>query len=183
MSSTIPQGYTVAQLDDKQWYPIKVERTYNADCPEGYINLRTLYAFVESEWKDDIHFARRSDALAYCQQEVLSQQKQEERKWEEYTLKSDVYPDRCIHYIDLITEITGRPPLVHQFIYHDVPYNRISVFVYPWRCSCEWHTVEMAENALSIEDALEEAANSVYVSYQACQCSYAEQEHLLSVAI
>ena len=182
MSSTLPQGYTVAQLDDKQWYPIEISRYYSADTPEGSLHFSTMVGWKGNEVQREMHFQRRHEAVAFCQQEARSQQEKEVHQWQRLTMKSDAYPDRCIHYIDLITEITGYAPIIHRSLsYYDPSY--ISVYVRSWRCSCNWHTVDLVENNLCIEDALEDAANNVYASYQACQCSLAEQEHALSIAI
>ena len=176
MSSNIPQGYTVAQLDDKQWYPIEISRYYSADTPEGSLHLNTMLGWRENEVQRDMHFQRRHEAVAFCQQEARSQQERELHEWQRLTMKSDVYPDRCIHYIDLITEITGYAPIIRRSLYYYDSSDCISVYVRSWHCSCNWHTVDLVENRLSIEDALEDAANSMYASYQACQCSYADQE-------
>lgn len=181
-SSNIPQGYTVAQLDDKQWYPIEISRYYSADVPDGSLHLNTMTGWKGNEVQRDMHFQRRHEAVAFCQQEACSQQEKELQEWQCLTVKSDVYPERCIHYIDLITEITGYMPIIRRSLYYYDP-SYISVYVRSWRCSCNWHTVDLVENHGSIEDALENAANSVYASYQACQCSHSEEKHLLSVAV
>lgn len=173
--SNIPHGFTVAQFDDKHWYPIEVKRCYSIEFPEGFLSLKTLDGFLQDQWVDDIHFARRSDALVYCQQEATKRHQEELRRWERVTVQSNVYPDRCVHYIDLMTEITGRFPFIHQFMYQQYPCDSISVSVRSWVCCANKRHPEVAvHDALRIEDALEEAANRVYASYQACQCSLHE---------
>src|SRR5579859_4792250 len=109
----LPEGYGVAQLDDKQWYPLKIDRYYSADYPDGTTHPETIWG----EENQDLRYRRREDAVQVCWQLAQEEEERKCRKWEQLAQQSEVYPDRCVHYQDIIEETTGRTPLVYHWVF------------------------------------------------------------------
>ncbi len=155
---TIPENYAIAQFSDKRWYPLEAIRYYDdADYPDGFLCLSALH---------HTGFLHKQEALDYCQKKAAYEARWEQERWEEMTLKSNVYPERCAHYQAIIQDITGRPPNIASLN------SEIMVSTSGYRCACGvWHTYRIINGAGTIEDALEEAATHVYAEQQSCLCA------------
>ncbi len=154
----IPEGYAVIQLADNQWYPVRVERFYSDAYPDGLLNLYPIRLDEQEQ-----HFSRRKEAVAYCQSDAALWEDLERRRYERKTVESNVYPERCIHYQEIIQDITGYPPMVDRF------YDGVSVYVPGYHCaSCGSYHPHVVKEALTIEDALEACAEQVYAVNEQC---------------
>ena len=155
----LPTDYTVAPIAGK-WYPLKVHRFYDADAPDGDIAFQKLYC--------DITFQTQREAIAYCQQDAEIEEKIERLRYERLAQKSDVYPERCVHYRGIIEEVTGYAPLVSRL------FGGVQVYVPEYHCSyCATYHPLVVREALVIEEALEACAEQVYTAQQCCaqRCS------------
>ncbi len=166
----IPHGYAVVQLDDKQWYPLEVTRYYSAANPDGNIALSSYREPNEDKEFRDVRFAHREDALRYVQQRASNDESNERRKWESISIESDLYPEQCVHALTLIEEITGHPPKVRRWL-HSV---YVEIPSYP--CSCgKYHLSYWDSSQITIEDALQRAAEYVYEHRCSCTATSAHE--------
>ncbi len=162
--STIPHGYAVVQLDDKQWYPLRVTRYYSAENPDGYVYIETLGDLNQDGELHDVRYQHREDAFHSVQQTSLNDEAHERRKWLQRMIKSDVYPEQCVHSLALIEEITGHAPSVRQWM------HSIRVCTWGYTCSCgHYHSSYWQEDEATIEDVLQRAAEYVYG--HRCSCT------------
>jgi hypothetical protein len=157
----LPEGYAVIQLAKSEWYPLRVERVFSAMHPDGFLLPQFL--------GQDIHFSRRKEAVAHCQEEATLDEQIERSRWERLAVKSDVYPERCAQYRHLIEEITGSAPLVQRF------YDEVAVYVPGYVCThCRGVHDQIVKKELVIEEALAACAEAVYASQQACMHQVSE---------
>ncbi len=164
----IPHGYAVVQLDDKQWYPLRVTRFYNVEHPGGYVYLDTLSDLNQEGELRDVCYPRREDAVQYVQQTSRSDEAYERSKWLHIMIQSDVYPERCSHFLTLIEEITGQAPIVRQWM------HVVSVLIKGCTCSCGHYVPPYwAEDEATIEDALQRATEYVYEHRCCCTATSA----------
>ena len=161
---TIPQGYAVVQLDDKQWYPLQVTRYYSAECPDGEIYIAVPHRFSEyHEWVP-AHYSHRGEALQHIQEIAISEDYYEQVKWQGVTINSDVYPEQCVHHLALIEEITGHAPTVRRWT------REVNVSIDAYTCCCgKTHFSYWDFSQVTIEDALQRAAEYVYG--HRCSCT------------
>jgi hypothetical protein len=154
---TLPEGYGVAQFDDKRWYPIKIERWYDAERPEGSLFVDTFLS--------DLNYSHREEATRQCWEHAHREERRQRRDWENRAQQSNVYPERCAHYLEIIEELTGQEPRIVCWRWD----TEVTVAVHPRCCfRCDsFHSLVLV-SALTIEDALEEAAQQVYASYVKC---------------
>ncbi len=101
--------YTVARIG-KLWYPVHVVRDYSAPYQEGRLHL---WPVLEEDGADRV-YARRIDALTVCRQQVKELDTLEQSRWESLAARTDLEPERCGHYEQIIEEITGSPPRVEE---------------------------------------------------------------------
>lgn len=168
----LPPDYAVIQLADQRWYPVRVDVYYAADTPEeGY---RTLYLLHDIDGKVP-GYQHQHEAVEECQKHAEADAYWERHNWEVMAIKSDVYPERCIHYQEEIAAITGHLPSVQRRS-HDVQvyvfsqYCRFCLTEHPW----------FFTTAFTIEDALEQAAQQAYASRCACMRAQEERAQLLA---
>ncbi len=170
-------GYTVVQLDDKQWYPVEILRLYSAESPDGDIRLSIVHTFNENrEWVPAC-YPRRDGALQHAHTETVRQHYFEQLGWQKFTVTSDVYPERCFHFLELIQEITGHLPHVHRWL------QEITVSIDAYHCSCgRFHHRYWDSSQVTIEDVLQQAAEYAYSHRCSCTASTAyEYEQRLAV--
>ncbi len=161
---TIPHGYAVVQLADKQWYPVQVTRFYDGKYPSGTISLSSCKELDQDNEVQDVAYARREDALQYVQQQALNEEGYERQNWERVTVESNVYPERCVHYVALIEEITGHVPTVRLWM------HEVNIEISYYQCSCKtYHSFYWDYSQMTIEDALQRAAEYVYE--HRCPCT------------
>ena len=161
---TIPHGYAVVQLDDKQWYPLRVRRYYSAENPEGTPYLDIVSHFNQDNEVRDVCYPRRDEAIRHLQQTLLSDEAEERVKWLQYLIASDVYPEQCIHSIEVIEGITGHTPQVRCWS------REVKVSIDAYTCSCgSVHPSYLDYSKVTIEDALQRAAEYTY-SHR-CSCT------------
>ncbi len=174
-STTLPSGYTVARIDGR-WYPIQAEQFYTIDDPDGSLILSSLFTLGGG----DTAFTRRADAVTECWARARMQEAYEQEKWVALAVRSNVYPERCAHAIDIIKECTGSPPRSFQAAYRGL--NIVCTAGY--RClRCGIYHVSQCVEALTIEDALEQAAEACYTRYLDCMQQDPAQraQHALTV--
>lgn len=168
--STIPQGYAVVQLDDTQWYPLEILRFYSGDYPDGDIRVTILHRSNENREWVPAHYPHRDDALHHVQAHALQEQRFDHLHWQQFTTKSDVYPERCRHFLDLIEEITGRIPNVHRWM------SEVGVSIEKYTCSCGTsHCSYWDSSQVTIEDALQRAAEYAYSHRCSCTATTAQE--------
>ncbi len=168
--STIPHGYAVVQLDDKQWYPLEVTRYYGPRFPDGTISLSSCMELNQDNEVREVTYARREDALHYVQQQALHDERNERQKWERITIESDIYPERCVHSLALIEEITGHTPVVRRWT------QNVNVEIALYQCSCgKYHRPYWDYSQVTIEDALQRAAEYVYEHRCPCTATTAHE--------
>ncbi len=157
-SISLPDGYIVACID-RRWYPIKVERLHTIDNPDGFLTLSPLFTFDGG----DTTFADCAEAVQECWTQVHAQEAYEQEQWECLAAKSNVYPDRCTHYRDIIEEYTRHRPKIIR------GWSSATVIMHSYQClRCDvWHDQDIIE-ALTIEDALAQAAEACYTRYLEC---------------
>jgi hypothetical protein len=163
-----PEGFAIAELPDGRYYPLVVERFYSADHPDGML---LLYTHIERKGDDIASFALRGDALAFCKGMAEINAALEWGRFEHVAVESDCYPERCAWYRDLIEEVTGSPPQIIRW------YRCIWVTVLGYFCpACGlYHESVCTTVALTIEEALAQAADAVYARHTRC-CAYAAAE-------
>jgi hypothetical protein len=168
-TKNLPRGYAIAYIEGK-WYSLQAPRYYSADDPEGYIRFDYLD-------QDDLAlgFATQREAISAAQRLAFEAERKECERWERLVSNSDVYPERCVHYRDIIKEATGREPLVLRGL-NDVVVHMVSpsCSLYPMPISF------LAVHAPTIEEALAEAAERAYADR--CLCELAQDEHLRATA-
>ena len=158
----LPTDYTVAPIAGK-WYPLKVHRFYDADAPDGDIAFQKLYC--------DITFQTQREAIAYCQQDAEIEEKIERLRYERLAQKSDVYPERCAHYADIIEQMTGQKPVITKL------FREVMVTVSSGSCSCgQMATPYIFASAFFLEDVLAEVAERVYAGR--CLCEHMQDTRL-----
>jgi hypothetical protein len=153
----IPEGYAIVKLADQQWYPLQAERLYTSCYQDGFITFNCFFEGGE-EYKE-VSFSRQKEAVQFCQYEAAQEQRREWERWEQKAIASNVYPERCIHYRDLIKSITKCP--VYVSYHHDGVWVYASGYHCPG-CGCFHEPVEV--KALVVEDALETCTNVVYAN-------------------
>ena len=166
---TLPHGYAVVQLADKQWYPLQVTRYYSGHYPDGDIRVSLFDEFNENRELVQVHYPRRDDALRHVQQQLMSEELYEQLKWQGVTIESDVYPERCAHYVALSEEITGHVPQVQRWS------REVNVHIGA-SCSCGMtHFSYWDYSQVTIEDALQRAAEYVYEHRCPCTATTAHE--------
>ena len=116
-----PEGFAVAHLPDGRYYPLRVERCYSAQHPDGML---TLYPHSGRKGDDTASFALRGEALTFCRELAALNAEAQRGHFEHMAVESDCYPERCAWYRDLIEEVTGNPPQIirwHRCIWVIVP--------------------------------------------------------------
>jgi hypothetical protein len=167
----LPAGYTVACIEGK-WYPLQARLRYGIDDPDGYPDLTPLLSFPQLE---ALSFSTQRNAILKCQEEAQEEEVQERENWERLTVKSDAYPERCAYYMDVIEQARGHVPIVYRYSF--IP--EVSVSVPGHYCStCKQADWGFSVKALTIENALKEAAERVYT--ERCQCERVQWEELQS---
>ncbi|GHO72618.1 hypothetical protein KSD_03890 [Ktedonobacter sp. SOSP1-85] len=168
----LPPGYAVVQLDG-EWYPIKIEKMH----PEEFISLDPIF----DDALEDARFPRRQDAVEACLRHESDKIQREQTSWFWLAVYSDVYPDRCVHYIDEIEALTGRKPYI-RYEHGSSPYcYSVVVNVYAGRCPhCRAWQDECYIYGLTIDEALAQAAQEAYASR--CRCQRIVEEHTQAVA-
>ncbi len=173
---TLPHGYAVVQLDDKQWYPVHVTHYYDPHNPDGTISLSSCLEMNQEKEFRDVRYARREDALHYVQQQALNDEHNERHKWERVTIESDLYPERCVHALALIEEITGHTPTVRRWTHN------VNVEIPSYKCSCgKYHRSYWDDSQETIEDALQRAAEYLY-EHRCCCTTTSVHEYEQRVA-
>ena len=154
----LPTDYTVAPVAGK-WYPLKVHRFYDADAPDGDIAFQKLYC--------DITFQTQHGNVS-----VLPKKAKIERlRYERLAQKSDVYPERCAHYADIIEQMTGQKPVITKL------FREVVVTVAPGSCPCgQKATPYIFASAFFLEDVLAEVAERVYAGR--CLCEHMQDTRL-----
>lgn len=178
ISQSVPaSSYSVIQLEDRHWYPVHVNRFYSANAPDGTVSLDLLPPSSMSETYDVyIHYSRRSEAIKHCQRLTARDEEYEQSRWVHLTIESNLYPERCSHYIDLITQIAGQAPDIFRYTSH------VSVYTPSFYCSRgELHHWHQAQSD-TIEDALEQATNLLYAEGCTCGCLVTQDAIAMSVA-
>ena len=166
----IPHSYAVVQLDDKQWYPLRIRRYYSAENPEGAIMLDTLVHFNQDNEVRDACYPHREEAVQYVQHTACSDEDEQRVKWRQHTIKSDVYPEQCVHSLEMIEEITGHTPTVRRWS------REVNVFIDAYTCSCgKLHSSYWDFSQVTIEDALQRAAEYVYEHRCLCTATSAHE--------
>ena len=158
----IPEGFTVAYVEGK-WYPLEAYRLYTIDYPEGFltVDLRTS------------GFLTRREARQACEQIAHEQEVYEQQRWLRYAWQSDVYPERCAHYIAIIEQVTGCTPWISSASYA----RAFNVSTSPHVChDCKAYIFGTYASATTIEDALEKVAQQVYANR--CVCERVQELHL-----
>ncbi|EFH86427.1 hypothetical protein [Ktedonobacter racemifer] len=169
---TLPSGYGVVHLEGK-WYPIKIEKIY----PQEFVVLDPIY----DDSINDAHFARRQEAVEACLHHEREEAQREQASWLRRAVESDVYPDRCAHYMDEIEALTGRRPYI-RYDYGSSPYCVSTVaYVYAsWCPYCGAWQDGFYIYGLTIDEALAQAAQEAYASR--CCCLRFVEEHVQAVA-
>jgi hypothetical protein len=159
-----PEGFAVAHLPDGRYYPLRVERCYSAQHPDGML---TLYPHSGRKGDDTASFALRGEALTFCRELAALNAEAQRGHFEHMAVESDCYPERCAWYRDLIEEVTGNPPQIirwHRCIWVIVP-----GYFCP-TCGLSHESICRAI-ALTVEEALAQAAEAVYAKYTCCCAS------------
>lgn len=160
----IPHGYAVVQLDDKQWYPLEITRFYSTEDPDGDVSIRVFHTFNEHHEWVPVHYPHRVQALQHTQESATVEEYYEHMKWLRVTVESDLYPERCIHFLTVIEEITGHLPTVRRWS------QEVNVSIDAYKCSCGCpHSSYWDFSQVTIEDALQRAAEYVYE--HRCSCT------------
>ncbi|GHO77030.1 hypothetical protein KSD_48010 [Ktedonobacter sp. SOSP1-85] len=169
----LPPGYAVVQIDG-EWYPIKIEKLY----PEEFIALEHIY---DDDIIQQARFSRRQDAIDACLRHECEEAQHEHVRWFWLAVRSDVYPDRCAHYIDEIETLTGMKPHI-SYDYGGTPYSISAVVhVYGSRCPhCQAWLDGCYSYGLTIDEALAQAVQEVYASR--CRCQRIVEEHMQAAA-
>ncbi len=176
--STPPYGYAVVQLEDTQWYPLEVTRSYSGEHPDGYIHLSLLSVRTQEREFVEAHYTHREDALNHVRQYCDTEERWKREKWEHLTCESNVYPERCSHYRDLIQEIVGHAPTIVAYQWR----GDVSVHVLPYQCPCgAFHSLYWTSDA-TVEDVLQRAADYVYEHRCSCTATTAREYEQLAVA-
>lgn len=169
----LPPGYGVVYLDG-EWYPIKIEKFY----PIEFITLDRIF----DDNINDAHFSRRQDAVEACQRHAYEKGQHEQEQWLRQAVRSRVYPDRSVHYLDEIEALTGNEPCI-TYDYESPPYcQSVVVYVYAsWCPHCQRkQNSGLHFYGLTIEEALEQAVQEVYALR--CRCQHIVEEHTQAVA-
>lgn len=160
MTNAIPEEdtYTVAQIDGR-WYPLKVGYIYDESSAKIYHTFKTLWDLDGNEASYD----RRANAVEACHHDAEEQVIYEQSKWQRLAVQTNVYPDRCSHYREVIEEVTGYPPRVEDWF---LCFGVIVRFA-PC-CHCQLKRGSLTVSALTVDDALAEAAERAYTEAQVC---------------
>lgn len=176
----IPEGYALAQLHDGQWYPLEAERIwYGPEYPDGI--LRLLPFNRQFQLGEEISFASRREALRHCEAEAKAREDAQRFDWQRLMVQSEVYPERCAWYRQMIEDVTGYAPAVRHW------FTEITVFVPAYTCchGCSYGPVG-GWGAWTIEEALADVAEQVYARMQTCarcmQQQEAETDHRMALA-
>jgi hypothetical protein len=163
-----PEGFAIAELPDGRYYPLVVERFYNADYPDGML---MVFPHVERKGDDIASFALRADALVFCKGMAEINAALERGRFEHVAVESDCYPERCAWYRDLIKEVTGNSPRIIRW------YRCLWVTTPGYFCSlCNIYHGPVPIVAFTIEEALAQAAEIVYARYTRCRASCAAED-------
>src|SRR4051812_18743378 len=93
---TLPDGYGVLHADDGYWYPVEIRRYYSAEHPEETMSVMILWSQIT--W--DARYKHRKEAVAHALDYAAREQDWQNYKWEQLAQYSEVYPERCSHYLD-----------------------------------------------------------------------------------
>jgi hypothetical protein len=173
----LPASYTdyvPVQLADKRWYPLQVTQLYTADYQDGFLAV-SFVPSLDGVAGEAVSFSHRKETAVYCQEQTARERQREQKRWEAKAVASNVYPERCAHYSAMIEKITGYSPLVRRF------YDEVSVYIpeYPCEYGAHYHA-SLVKYALTIEEALEACAESIYANHEGCACTCSSQEIVLS---
>jgi hypothetical protein len=156
-----PEGFAIAQLPDGRYYPLIVEHFYSADHPDGML---ALYPHIGHKGDDSASFPLRAEALAFCKELAEINASLERGRFEHLAVESDCYPERCAWYCDLIEEVTGRLPQIMCC------YRYLQVTALSYICPvCRVYHESVWTVALTIEEALAQAAETIYARYARCR--------------
>jgi hypothetical protein len=176
-SKKLPEGYTIAFVEGK-WYPLHAVRFYSAGCPAGSLAIGTMTGKMSEDGTfPELAFCKQQDALEACQRDACFEASREQERWQQLVRDSDVYPERCAHYVALIEQIRGMAPHIKRWSY---PYE-VEVLVPSHRCTqCLATQSPFCITAATIEEALAEAAERVYAGR--CLCERLQDERFTLVA-
>jgi hypothetical protein len=170
LKKELPEGYAVA-YGEGRWYPLVMERFYSAEYPNGYPMFETFY----SDGFNTLSFRTQHEAIVHCQQDAEINESAARCCWEQMATESDVYPDHCAHYVDVIEQVTGHEPVITH------GWHKVFVFTISDYChSCRSIKPRATAIAPLIEDALAEVAERVYA--ERCQCERVQDERLQLIA-
>src|ERR1700730_2832751 len=98
----LPAGYAVAQSHEKQWYALCEDRYYSIEYPEGIpFYLETCQDFDSFTYQ----YSRRAEAVQGFWRHARWQEAKEPEQVERLAAHSEVFPERCAHYLDIIEEV------------------------------------------------------------------------------
>lgn len=169
---TLPPDYGVVHLDG-EWYPIKIEKFY----PREFLTLDPIF----DDNINDAHFSRRQEAIEACLHHECEEARRKQIDWLRLAVTSNAYPDRCAHYVDEIQAITGKTPYI-SYDYGSCPYSSSTMVhvLTSWCPHCGAWQEGTRVYALTIDEALAQAAQEVYESR--CRCQRIVEEHVQAVA-
>jgi hypothetical protein len=164
----LPPGFSVLQLENQQWYPVRVERFFDPSFAEqGAIRLNFLPDLAGNE----VHFKQRDEAVKECRMQAESDAYYEQLRWRTLAAHSNVYPERCAWYLDLLLSLTGVTPYVERWS------GGVMLLLPCYLCrGCQEREESLMSEALTLDDALEELTQQIYGLHGACAEVSAKQK-------
>jgi hypothetical protein len=133
-----------------------------ANQPKGVVACAVL-----SDEEGGSFFPRRQDAVILCHITATLKEQEERDRWELLAAQSEVYPERCSHYLQEIEAISGQAPVVTACV-SPMPYRAVGVRGYVCVAGKSHRTCWYV--GLTAEETLAQAAEFAYAEQFRCEC-------------